>query len=227
MHLLAELPPPPAFDRWVLEQPLPLAAVCFFVAVAVVIALRRRGELKRGLIGGAILAFTGAGVLAAGMLVETPRERLSFLTAEFIRRVFAADAEWAEKTLSDPLMIASAGQVFDSMGKEQLLATIRNFEAFGTREWTQKSWGSAIDGEYSGRTQATIRVSARYLGNQTLPSTWEFTWRLGRDGEWVITRIECLTMFGQPPRMNWERDARNIANTKPGDGKGGLRPDAF
>lgn len=226
MLLLSDLPPAPPFDRWVLEQPVPLAAACLIAAFAVMVILQRRGDTKRGLIGGGVLVLVGVAVLATGMLIQTPRERLTRLTSEFIRRVFAADAVWAEATLADALVIASGGQVYDTFGKEQLVATIHNFGAFDTREWAERPRGSAIDGEGLGRTHSTIRVSAAYMGNQTIPSTWEFTWRRPHPKDsWQVTRIECLTMFGRPPRYNWERDARMIANSKPG--AGGLKPDAF
>lgn len=225
MLFLADLPPAPAFDRWVLEQPIPLAAVCFVMGVAAAIALHRRGELKRGLIGGASLALLGAAVLTAGFVVETPRERLRGLTSEFVRRVFAADGDWASAHLSDSLVVASAGDEYTSLGKEQLVASIRNFAMFGAREWSQKSRGSTIDGDGIGRTQTTLKVRAGYIGDQMLPSTWEFTWRRGPGDEWKVSRLECVTMWGQPPRFDWEQSARNIANLK--SGSGGLKPDAF
>lgn len=225
MLLVADLPPSPAFDRWVLEQPIPLAAACIVAGVAVAIALHRRGELKRGLIGGSALLMFGAAVLTIGFIVETPRERLRNLTSEFVARVFAADGDWASAHLSDSLVVASAGEVYTSLGKEQLVASIRNFAMFHTTEWSEKSRGATIDGDGIGRTQSTLKVTAGYIGNQMLPSTWEFTWRRGPGDEWRISRLECVSMWGQPPRMNWERNARNIANLKPGSG--GLKPDAF
>lgn len=225
MLLVSELPPPPPFDRWVLEQPLPLAVACIVAGLAVAWTLRDRGDVRRGVIGGSLLVLFGAGVLAAGFLIETPREHLQKLTSEFVKRVFAADGDWTGAHLSDSLVVASGGEEYRNLGKEQLVASIRNFAMFRTREWSEKSRGSAMDGTEIGRTESTLKVTAGYIGNQMLPSTWEFTWRRSPDDQWQISRLECISMWGSPPRMDWERAAINIAKMSPGTG--GLKPDAF
>ncbi|MBL8746831.1 MAG: hypothetical protein JNK58_10805 [Phycisphaerae bacterium] len=225
MLALSELPPSPPFDRWVLEQPLPLSAACVVAGIAVMVALHRRGEMKRGALVGSVLMLVGVGVLALGMLIETPRERLRALTSEFVRRVFLADGDWAAAHLSDSLVVASAGEAYRRLGKAELVASIRNFAMFRAKEWSERSRGSVLDGDGIGRTQSTVRVTAGYIGNQMIPSTWEFTWRRGAGDQWQITRLECLTMWGQPPRMDWESAAINIARLD--SGSGGLRPDAF
>lgn len=223
--LATDLPTPPPFDRWVLEQPIPVAAICVLAGAAVFVALVRRGQTRRGLLGCTVLTIMGLGALAAGYLIETPRETLSRLTSRFVSSVFAADADWAGEHLADSLVVASAGTVYLSLGKKELVDSIRNFEMFRTREWSAKIRGASIDGESVGRTQSTIKVAAGFIGNLTLPSTWEFTWRRGPDGKWTISRLECISMWGQPPTMNWEREAIGIARLKPGSGS--LKPDAF
>lgn len=226
MTLLADLPASPAFDRWVLEQPLPVAAVCGVLGIAVGLMLARRGEHRRGMVAGIVLVLAGAAVLAAGALVETTRERLSATTAELVRCAFAADAERAETLIADSLVVASAGDAFESLSKDDLVGAIRGFEAFGTEEWSHRPRGASIDGEGIGRTQSTIRVKAVYLGNQTMPSTWEFTWKRQPDGRWLLTRLECVSMWGQPPRIDWERDVRVLAGMKGRRPRTGLSRDA-
>lgn len=221
-----DLPAPPAFERWVFEQPIPLAAACLAAGIGISIALSRRGETRRAILAGLLFATLSATVFLTGLFTTTTRERLTELTSEFIRRVIAADADWASEHIADSLIVVSAGEGYVGFGKPQLVDTIRGFDYFRTEEWHEKPRGAAIDAEGLARTQTTVRIKAGYLQSQMIPSTWEFTWNRTNEDRWLLTRLECLTMWGQPPKINWERDARSLGNFKPGrPSAGGLQPE--
>lgn len=221
--IAAELPPAPAVERWVLEQPWPLAVALGALGVGIFMAMNRRGETRRGLAFGGAFAALGVAAVMLGTLFETTREHVAQLTDRLIDSVFAQDAEWAGHHLADGLVVASAGEIYDGFGKPELLATIRGFAAFRTEQWSRKLRGAALDGEGVARTRATIKVKARFTGSIELPSTWEFTWRRTGDERWVLVRLECLSIWGQPPTYNWERDARSIGRGGSTGGQGVLQ----
>jgi hypothetical protein len=173
-----------------------------------------------------VFAGLSIAVFLSGLFVTTTREVVADLTSEFLRRVIASDAEWAEPRIADRLIVASAGEIYDGFGKTELVAAIRGFSAFGAQDWSEKRRGATVDAEGLARTQSTVHIRAAYIQSQMIPSTWEFTWSRAADGGWQLTRLECLTMWGQPPRIHWERDARNLGRFQPGrPSAGGLRPE--
>lgn len=227
--LAADLAPAPAFDRWVLEQPWPAAVVLAVAGVIVCAALVRRGEMRRGVVGGAIFALLGCAVLLAGTLIDTRREQAARKTSEFIRAFEAADAPWAERHLSESVVVASGGEIYSTLGRAQLVAMFRNAGWFGIEGTSEKRRGAAVSGPGVVRTQSTVSVRSDRTGFGISYSTWEFTWRQRGAEGWSLVRLECLSMNGQPP-IEWEGIARGLGavrDAEPSDDEGGLRPDAF
>lgn len=225
LNLSSELPAAPFFDRWVLEQPLPLAAA-FLTASALVLFLQfRRGQAKAAAVPSGVLAALGVAVLLTGFLVTTSRELLTGRTTAWVQRVFAAQADEAQRDLSESLVIASGGVMFEGFGRDELTAIIAGFAGLEVTGWDQRPRGAVLDAPNLARVHLTIRARSTYFGDgqATLPSTWEFTWRrTGSQGvdqsgdQWQIVRLECLTMWGQPPRLSWREDATRLSRRLPG-----------
>lgn len=223
--ILADLPPP-FFERWVLEQPIPLAVVLAAAAAVVMAALVRRGRGRAGAVAAGVLLVLAGGVLLLGYVVRTPRERLADLTVEFVQRCFASDRAGVSERVDSGLIVASAGEAFTRFAKAELVALVGNFHALRVRDWRGRGMGAAMEAPDLGRTRFTLRVRTDFLGDQPMPSTWEFTWRRSGEGEWRLIRLECLTMWGRPPTRDWETDALRFARMRPGE-SGGLRPDEY
>jgi len=222
----ADLPAPPAWERWILEQPIPAAVALTAVGVVLFFILGQRGQVRQGVmaaVGGVVL---GLGVLAIGMFVTTTREHLRAQTEEWLTHVFAADAENAAPTLSEQLTAASAGRILEGFNKPMMVSIISGFDGFRVKEWDKKFRGAVIDGDGIGRTQVTLRVVGGFTNSGMMPSTWEFTWRRSGDGTWHITRLECLSLWGQTPPSNWHEQARRFTRQR-GSSGGGLKSDKY
>jgi len=224
LMLGADLPSPPAWERWILEQPIPAAVMLVVFGLILFFILAQRGQLRHGMIAGVSGIALGVVVLVIGYSVTTTREHLRSLTDEWLVDVFAADSAGAGALLSEQLTAASSGRILDGFSKPQMVAIINGFDGFRVREWDTKFRGAVIDGDGIGRTQVTLRVVGGFTQNAMMPSTWEFTWRRATDGSWRMTRLECLSLWGQQPPSNWHEEARRFTG-RSGSSGGGLQRD--
>lgn len=207
----ADLRDPPFIDRWVLEQPWAAAAVVFVAGSLLFWALQRRSQGRAGLVGLLTAALAAAGILAAGLLIETDRELLARRTTELVAAVAAGDTVTADRLLSDGLVTLSAGDEISGFGKPEVMAVVRGFDGLGLTKWSQKPAGAGMDNRTVGRTRVTVKVEEAGGEKVFLPSTWEFAWVKHNDGSWKVSRVECLTMFGRPPSPSWAGEARRMA----------------
>jgi len=207
----ADLRDPSFVDRWVLEQPWATASVLLVAGVLLFWALQQRAKAGRGLVALALGALLAAGVVIAGTLIETDRERLTRQTTELVSAVAASDTATADRLLSDGLITLSAGEEVSGFGKPEVMAVVRGFDGFGLTRWTQQYAGAGMDNRTVGRTRVTVKVEEAGGQKVFLPSTWEFAWVKHNDGTWKVSRIECLTMFGRPPSRSWVGEARQMA----------------
>ncbi len=234
--LAAELPSSSGFQRWVLEQPEPLALALVAAGVAGFVALNRRSA--RGM--GALLLGLGvtlaAGLWLVGFLIQTDRERLAEVTARLIRAVPASDAKGVDALLAPEVVVASSGQVVTRrFGRREILGAVAGFAWFKIDEWYQRPDGAALDGPNSARTRAVVRVRSSYYDSTLIPMTWEFTWRrvappTRDDAGWRLARMEMLTMWGREPTARWPdlalRAAGWAGSDRPGD-QSEQAPDGF
>ncbi len=192
------LPSPPVFDRFVLENPWPLAVLLALGAVGAFITLRHRPPARRAfLISGGLLA-AGAGVVLAGALVETPRERLRSATLALVSAAARADAEGTGELLAPDAVLYPPGGG-SALDRDRVMARVR--EDLGgrwrLREWAVLETQSAASGD-SGRTQVKVRVTPESVGFPNI-SWWRIGWR--RDGAgWRVISIEPVSVTAEVER---------------------------
>ncbi len=221
--IASELPAPPALERWFLEQPLPAIIALILLGTVALFIHHQRAQTRRGLafFAGALAA--AAAVFTLATFITTRREEVSARTNAFLASIEAADAKAVREMLDDPLVIASAGEQVDEFTRDTLLAVVANFRAFRVQDMSFRPRGAAIEGPTVARTQTTIRAAV--MGDaRPFYSTWEFTWRQAGDKAWKLTRLECLTMYGQTPNLSWARYARQAIAGPSGNGLNTARP---
>lgn len=210
--LAADLPPAPAWERWVLEQPIPLAVAFVAVGVILMIVSMQRDQARRGVICFGVSLVAGAALLGVGAAVQTDREAMTRETWRLVHAVTRSDVSTVDQLLDDRLVIASAGSAIPGeIGKPQALDTVRGFEWFKIDEWSYRPNGAVLDGPNAGRTQAIIRVRSSTLETTLIPMTWEFTWARLPDDTWKVTRLEFLSIWGRKPPESWPRMAHAAA----------------
>lgn len=207
----ADLPSPPALERWLFEQPIPVAAGFVVLGAAMLVAMQRRGRLHAGAVMAAACALLSAAVFIGAMLITTTREELTERTRRWVARAVAADADGAGADLDDHIVLASGGEVIKAATKDDLLDVVRGMHAMKLHEWSQRARGAEADGGGGGgRTQVTVKAVTEITGDAPWYSTWEFTWRRSGASDWRITRLECLTVYGRAPQMSWYDQARRL-----------------
>jgi hypothetical protein len=58
----------------------------------------------------------------------------------------------------------------------------------------------------SARTRFTVRTDfgpGAIVANQTVYSSWELSFSRTPSGQWAITGLECLSVLGQRPDLQW------------------------
>lgn len=203
------------FERWVLENPWPLGLGLLGAAAIVAYVLARRGEGRRGAIGGGAMALAGIAVLVTGMAVTTTGESLAARGRELVERFFAGDSEGVGMILDDGMVLSASGRTVRTSDARRfvmdLASGVRGFKV--TRhEYAAK--GGAAEGDHAARTRFRVRVYSelRPYSGYPLDTTWEASWRRGSDGAWRLTAIDLLrSSDGVPDPATveaWSRLAR-------------------
>lgn len=186
----------------VFEQPFVVAAALAVIAVVAFLLFNRseKGKLGALVAGGIVLA--AAGVVAAGMAVETPRERVQSRTRALVEATGRTDASTVALVLDDEVDLLMGGQRVPGVGREVILGTIERLEGrFALEEASAITLQAAIDGETRARTQ--VQVRAKPEGGAPSLSWWLLNWAKDADGAWRVTRIDCLLFNGRRPSPGW------------------------
>lgn len=193
------LPAGPLFDRWVLEQPVGLAVGLVVTGAVVGHLLRTRGRLKQGLLVLGFCTLLCGGVLAAGWLVTTTRERVTRESARFVEVFASADAAGVGRMLDERVIFSSGGESLRGRGREWAMGVAAGMRG-QISDVAVKPLGAVEDGPDAARTRIWVRAAVADAG--IVPSTWELSWRRtgGRDAAWKIVKIECLRLYGEPVR---------------------------
>ena len=207
--LASDVPSSPPLERWLLEIPWPAAAVCLSAGLLALYMCNQRGMLKRGAALLAIGAALAAGVIAAASLIVTDAERVSEQTSDIILSTFEGDAARAGALIAPQLLVASAGDELPSFGRQEFLQIVGGFRNFRATGSSHRIRGAGLDAPNVARTRAMVWFDAPATGE--IPSTWEFTWRKNTDGRWLLVRLDCQTLWGQPPRADWASRATQIS----------------
>lgn len=220
LTLASDLPSPPAWERWILEEPLMAAGALLVCGLIGLVVMNQRGRLKAGL--GLLVGLAAAGgvVLGVGTAVQTDRETLEQVTERLILAVTNSDVATADELIHERLVIASAGTVVPgAFTKADALSAVKGYAWFRIDEWSQRPDGAVMDGPNVGRTRSVVRAKSSFYGDSTfIPTTWEFTWERGAGDRWRLTRVEMVSMWGQQPPQGWARMARAAAAAGPTNG---------
>jgi hypothetical protein len=208
-----DLPAAPALERYLLEQPWPISLVLLALGVIVAISLNKRGQAVRGLIIGAAFVAACLVVIALARGIETMREQLTRQTLQVIGGTIDADQSFVRPLVADDLEVGTMHAEGFTLDRDRFMRVVAGFDVMGVRDWSASPRGAVIDGANTGRVDFAVRVAGRgglYAG--PTPSVWRFTWRQSADGQWRLTQLHCLSMFGQSVDANALRWANRILN---------------
>jgi ketosteroid isomerase-like protein len=196
------MPDPPdvnLFTRYVLENPYPLAGLMVIAAfVAGWIGLR---DGRRNL-----LATAGAGVLIAGIvfmigtIVITPAERGEQVTRQLVDRVVAGDI--------NGVMLLFAPDATFAVGSPQnpgvdVNGIRRQAEWLDGRYTITSNRITSLKGYSESSSRAVVHLHCRTEGGGRgpVPTQWVLWIDEQPDGQWRISRITMVSMFGQTPTI--------------------------
>jgi hypothetical protein len=195
------LPKPPAFERFVFEQPLLPAVALAVLGVVVLVALRNAGKGKAGLGVCAGLVVGAAGLLAAGAMVETDRERLLAAQDAVVAAVADADTGALETLLADDVRLRAPRLrlIRSGLGKPGILTTVRTTTggAYPVRDFGIIERQGVLDGPNAARTQIHLRVESEAAGGTF--AWFRLAWRRDAGGAWRVLEIEPLFLSGVMP----------------------------
>lgn len=202
------LPSPPAISHYLFEAPGLPALIIGGVGLAVGWSLVRSDRARMGLAAGVIAVLLAAGVVLAGVLVETPRERVITRSLDLARAIGQGDGRGAGEMLA-PNLYLKMGPTGGSVAGDDRDVIMRAARMFPTRvrlEAFAVPGGHAVaDSATSARTRLRIRT-----GGDMGPSLswWQLDWRKDPDGEWRAYTIELLLLNGESPRAGFVDEAR-------------------
>jgi len=221
MHLLPSwlaqasgLPKPDALDRFLFEQPLPAAAAAFALGVFLLVGMNRRGRAGRGTAALAVCVAIGGGIWLAGALVTTEREMIQARTLRVVDATIDADGAAVRGLTASDLEFSTINSGAVTLDRELFLSAVASFDEMGISSHVRSIRGASVDGPHVGRVDCFVRVSGSggLYGGGITPSVWRFHWRKTDAGQWLLYRLECLSMFGREPGRNTLDWARRLAN---------------
>lgn len=190
------LPPPGLVDRWVLESPWPLALACL---AAGIVAWRAGWLGGRGWLAGVMGAVVAGALLLAGLLVQTPRERIAASARRLVRGVATGSPAGVGAELARDARLR-AWLFAAGIDRDQILAEVG--ARFGSGEFRLEDWGvleldACQDGPNVGRAHVKVRVVPAATGTPHL-SWWKLDYRLEEGGVWRARGIEPFAVMGVP-----------------------------
>lgn len=193
------LPRAPIWETYIFEQPWPLAVVLILVGIAVL--LKGRGRPRA--IVPALSLLAAIGVVAAGMLVTTAREKIMASTRALVAAVVHADSTTLDAELDESAKLFSF-QHNDGVDKWALLDEVaRRFSPgaeLAIKDWSIEGLEASRDGERVGRSLVKVRAVSAAAGVPVF-SWWLLDYRMDTSGRWRVIRME-------PQSISFVNDAR-------------------
>lgn len=191
------LPAPGPIDRWLLEQPLPLAVGLVLLGLAGLLIARGAGRGRLGVALAVAGVALGAAAVLVGRGVVTEGERLTRATHELIDAAARADTAALEGMLTEDVGLRTAGDIAGAVpttaSRRRVLDRVEAY--LGSRyrlgEWSARSLSASVDGANVARTQAlvSVRLEEGGFANQ---SWWRIHWTRRGDGPWRAFELEPL-----------------------------------
>jgi hypothetical protein len=187
-----KMPDPPSvglIERYVLENPWPLALLLVVAAILIGWTALVQGHLKR-LPASVILMGLALAIVALGYFIQTSGERARLVTRQFVEAVAAEDVSGATLLLAPDATFA-----FDSplnpgydmrFIKTQLQRARDDFEIESNRITRLEGY---VVNEDRGLVHLTCWTEAGYGPTR---SQWVIEVSRQADGSWLISRLTCL-----------------------------------
>jgi len=176
------------WERFVLEQPWPLASL--LVLAAVVVYLKARGRVR--VVAPVLLLLALAGVFAASELVTTAGEQIRASTRRLVAAVVGMNVNAVSAEL-DPSARLFSHWHNSGVGKDDILAEVenrfRNGGEYAIKEHDIIELSSSRDGTRVGRALVKVRVISA-TGNVPVFSWWLLDYRRTDDGHWLVVQME-------------------------------------
>jgi len=193
-----DLPPAPLLERYVTDNPWPLAGALAALAIIAAIVFLRRGERRPALIAlvaGVVLA---GGVALASALVTTSRERVAGATRGLVAAVSRRDIPKVREIL-DPDARVYYFRARGGAGLDHIEQQIRTDFGSGVDVPSVRlaALQAVTDTPTTARSQvhviADLRAGAEFgLESRPVRSVWRIYWRKAPDGAWRAEELELL-----------------------------------
>lgn len=191
---LVPTPPPlpagAAWERLLLESPLPLVAVLLAGALIAYFVLRRRARL--GLVAAAAMALAAGCVWMLARQVQTEREEVLAAAAELVDAAAKADTVRLDGLL-DSTAVAYTRETPGGMSRGRILTEVRRQlgERHPVREYDIRESQAVIDGPGVARVQLRVQVVEADRG-LSFGSWWALDLRRDESGRWKTSAIRPL-----------------------------------
>jgi len=186
------LPPPPALEHMLLENPA-WPVVCLIAVAAALWTLAHRQD--KAALGWAAIgaAAAGAGVFALAHFVDTERERMAARTQALVDAVVARDVETVRGMMTEDAALSVQGL---RVAQHDLPARAdRAMQQYPVTHHRIHDLKASADSADRGRTQMSLRT---LILNKPVRTGWIFAWRRGDDGAWRLTEARWLTLNDKP-----------------------------
>jgi hypothetical protein len=202
---LIDVPDPPPlaspglFDRFVLEQPLPLAAGCIIASLIVGAVARTRSTQgqRKAFAGASLVLFLAAvGVYVAGRAIATPRERMIAATRTLVDSVAKADVSSVRAGLTPDCTLTyfqaplglPAQAILDRVASQFATTGVYALEDYAIR-----SIQAAPNRPGFGQVQ--VKVWAKAKAGFPVNSWWRLDY-VEQDGTWRASAIMAVSISG-------------------------------
>ncbi len=181
--------------RFVFEHPWPVSIAILIVAVFLGWTALQEGFRGRLIISLAMVV-AAAAALAAGILVDTPREHARAVTRGFIAAVVRGDVDAAAALLSPHAVIIDDWEGIPANDKAAMVMRLRSLH----RQYDLVA-NTTLRLEVAERDMdAVVEVSllTRIGSIGSVPSRWRLTLAPEDDGQWRIRTLDAIMVAGRP-----------------------------
>lgn len=198
----AKLPDPPSsglITRYVLENPYPLGSGLVLLAVIAVWLGVREGQRHTLMIAG-VAALLGVAVFVIERAVTTAGEHGKHVTVELVDRVVANDIAGAMAMFSDDATVAMGSPNNPGFSVDYLRGGLDRAASYRI----QSNRIRMLDGFNESDDVAIVHLGCfTEVGTGYTPSTWILRIEKQADGQWKVTKLTCVSISNQTPRMSW------------------------
>jgi hypothetical protein len=194
-----ELNSPPAWERYLLENPWPASLTLLATAVALVIVGRRRGD-RRAPLFAAIALLAACAVFVLALLVETPREQMIAAARRLIGHTSPMQSA-AFQAMLHPRATLLVESDAPPLPVDQIIMRLdRLARKYPITSQLIQSIAAESNGHAQGRTLIDLQTDT-HLGPRN--TRWLISW-VNQNGQWLVLDVQWLPtggLLGVKPSM--------------------------